>query len=105
MYTGLQFLTGVQPDMVTVGKPMGNGHPISAVITTKEIARDFLSKHPDVQGEVSSTFYCLVIQYINIETTTNYHVFYVWLYGSLGSKIYRHLRIRAIRNSKADLNL
>ena len=44
---------GVQPDIVTVGKPMGNGHPISAVITTKKIARDFLAKHPDVQGEVS----------------------------------------------------
>ena len=54
--TSKHFLTGVEPDMVTVGKPMGNGHPISAVITTKEIARDFLSKHPDVQREVSSTF-------------------------------------------------
>ena len=27
--------------MVTVGKPMGNGHPISAVITTQEIAMKF----------------------------------------------------------------
>lgn len=29
------------PDIVTVGKPMGNGHPIAAVITTQEIARSF----------------------------------------------------------------
>uniref|UniRef100_A0A8D9B7U9 Alanine--glyoxylate aminotransferase 2-like n=1 Tax=Cacopsylla melanoneura TaxID=428564 RepID=A0A8D9B7U9_9HEMI len=29
------------PDIVTVGKPMGNGHPVAAVITTKEIAKSF----------------------------------------------------------------
>ncbi|XP_011410196.2 PREDICTED: alanine--glyoxylate aminotransferase 2-like [Amphimedon queenslandica] len=29
---------GVIPDIVTIGKPMGNGHPVAAVITTKEIA-------------------------------------------------------------------
>ncbi|MGI9265765.1 MAG: aminotransferase class III-fold pyridoxal phosphate-dependent enzyme, partial [Gammaproteobacteria bacterium] len=29
---------GVIPDIVTLGKPMGNGHPIAAVITTPEIA-------------------------------------------------------------------
>ena len=29
---------GVVPDIVTVGKPIGNGHPFAAVITTKEIA-------------------------------------------------------------------
>ena len=46
-------ITGVRPDIVTVGKPMGNGHPISAVITTKKIARDYLTKHPDTCGEVS----------------------------------------------------
>jgi len=31
----------VVPDIVTLGKPMGNGHPISAVITTREIADSF----------------------------------------------------------------
>lgn len=31
----------VVPDIVTVGKPMGNGHPVAAVITTKEIAESF----------------------------------------------------------------
>ncbi|CAL1268108.1 unnamed protein product [Larinioides sclopetarius] len=29
------------PDIVTIGKPMGNGHPVAAVITTKDIARNF----------------------------------------------------------------
>ena len=33
----------VCPDIVTVGKPMGNGHPVSAVITTKEVAYKFSS--------------------------------------------------------------
>ena len=31
----------VIPDIVTLGKPMGNGHPIAAVITTREIADVF----------------------------------------------------------------
>lgn len=31
----------VKPDMVIIGKPMGNGHPIGAVITTSEIAASF----------------------------------------------------------------
>lgn len=31
----------VIPDIVTIGKPMGNGHPVAAVITTKEIANSF----------------------------------------------------------------
>ncbi|MGB5318680.1 aminotransferase class III-fold pyridoxal phosphate-dependent enzyme, partial [Eudoraea sp.] len=32
---------GVIPDIVILGKPMGNGHPIGAVITTNEIAQAF----------------------------------------------------------------
>jgi 4-aminobutyrate aminotransferase-like enzyme/Ser/Thr protein kinase RdoA (MazF antagonist) len=31
----------VVPDIVTMGKPMGNGHPLAAVITTPEIANSF----------------------------------------------------------------
>ena len=31
----------VIPDMVILGKPMGNGHPIGAVVTTTEIAASF----------------------------------------------------------------
>jgi 4-aminobutyrate aminotransferase-like enzyme len=34
-------LQGVVPDLVTLGKPMGNGHPIAAVVTTPEIAAAF----------------------------------------------------------------
>ena len=32
---------GVAPDIVTLGKPIGNGHPLGAVITRPEIARSF----------------------------------------------------------------
>jgi 4-aminobutyrate aminotransferase-like enzyme len=31
----------VVPDIVTLGKPIGNGHPIGAVVTTPAIARSF----------------------------------------------------------------
>jgi 4-aminobutyrate aminotransferase-like enzyme/Ser/Thr protein kinase RdoA (MazF antagonist) len=34
----------VTPDMITVAKAMGNGHPLGAVITTKEIADGFASQ-------------------------------------------------------------
>jgi 4-aminobutyrate aminotransferase-like enzyme len=32
---------GVVPDIVTMGKPIGNGHPMGAVVTTPEIAQSF----------------------------------------------------------------
>jgi len=31
------------PDIVTVGKPIGNGHPMAAVVTTPEIAESFVT--------------------------------------------------------------
>ncbi|MGH7677792.1 MAG: aminotransferase class III-fold pyridoxal phosphate-dependent enzyme [Gemmatimonadaceae bacterium] len=34
-------LQGVVPDIVVMGKPMGNGHPVGAVVTTPEIAASF----------------------------------------------------------------
>ena len=33
----------IVPDIVTLGKPMGNGHPVSAVVTTSEVADSFKS--------------------------------------------------------------
>jgi 4-aminobutyrate aminotransferase-like enzyme len=32
---------GAEPDIVTLGKPLGNGHPLAAVITRREIAEAF----------------------------------------------------------------
>jgi 4-aminobutyrate aminotransferase-like enzyme len=34
-------LHGVVPDVVTLGKPIGNGHPLGAVVTTRKIAAAF----------------------------------------------------------------
>ncbi len=42
---------GVVPDIVVLGKPIGNGHPIGAVVTTREIADSF-----DTGMEFFSTF-------------------------------------------------
>ncbi|HET6550256.1 MAG TPA: aminotransferase class III-fold pyridoxal phosphate-dependent enzyme, partial [Solirubrobacter sp.] len=36
-------LSGVVPDIVTMGKPIGNGHPLGAVVTTPEIAASFVT--------------------------------------------------------------
>jgi len=33
---------GLTPDFVTLGKPMGNGHPVAALITRREIAEAFV---------------------------------------------------------------
>ncbi|RVD46291.1 aminotransferase class III-fold pyridoxal phosphate-dependent enzyme [Mesorhizobium sp. M4B.F.Ca.ET.169.01.1.1] len=32
---------GVRPDIVTMGKPMGNGHPIAALVTRRDIVLEF----------------------------------------------------------------
>ena len=42
-------LQGVVPDIVTMGKPMGNGHPLAAVVTTPEIAASFDDRHGVLQ--------------------------------------------------------
>ncbi|MBC6994709.1 aminotransferase class III-fold pyridoxal phosphate-dependent enzyme [Neolewinella lacunae] len=34
-------LQGVIPDIVTIGKPLGNGHPLGAVVCTPEVAANF----------------------------------------------------------------
>jgi 4-aminobutyrate aminotransferase-like enzyme len=35
---------GVVPDVVTLGKPMANGHPVSGVVARAELATEFASK-------------------------------------------------------------
>jgi 4-aminobutyrate aminotransferase-like enzyme len=37
--------SGVVPDIVTMGKPLGDGHPLAAVVTTPQIAAAFARKH------------------------------------------------------------
>jgi 4-aminobutyrate aminotransferase-like enzyme len=42
---------GIVPDLVTLGKPMGNGHPIAAVVTRSDIVDRFAA-----ETEFFSTF-------------------------------------------------
>jgi len=46
-------MTDVVPDIVTLGKPMGNGHPVSAVVTTPEIAASFAATGMEYFNTVS----------------------------------------------------
>ena len=46
------------PDIVTLGKPMGNGHPVAAVVTTKEIAEKFASSGVEYFNTV-----CILLQH------------------------------------------
>lgn len=39
--TGALLFQGVVPDIVTIGKSFGNGMPLAAVVTTREIAEKF----------------------------------------------------------------
>ena len=36
--------TGVVPDIVTLGKPMGNGHPVAGVVTSTKLMDEFRSR-------------------------------------------------------------
>lgn len=49
---------GVVPDIVTTGKPLGNGYPMAAVITTREISESL--------GE----YYSTVSQYVDFDVQT-----------------------------------
>ena len=59
------------PDIVTLGKPIGNGHPIGAVITTQEIAETFANgmEYFNTFGgsQVSSSVGMAVLDVIELE--------------------------------------
>ncbi len=40
VFWGFQ-LHDVIPDIITIGKPLGNGHPVAAVVCTKQVAQSF----------------------------------------------------------------
>ena len=53
--------SGVHPDIVTLGKPMGNGHPVSGVVTTKEIADKFAASGVEYFNTVSQLSVCVSV--------------------------------------------
>lgn len=50
------------PDIVTMGKPMGNGHPLACVATTAKIAEAFTANGVEYFNTVI-TFFCVVNTY------------------------------------------
>lgn len=44
------------PDIVTMGKPMGNGHPLACVATTEEIAKAFTDNGVEYFNTVPTPF-------------------------------------------------
>ena len=49
-------IEGVCPDMVTLGKQMGNGHPVGGLITTKSTAKKFAATGIEYFNTVSYLF-------------------------------------------------
>lgn len=50
----------VVPDIVTIAKPMGNGHPVGAVVTTQAIADSFTATGVAYFNTVSAM--CMVLK-------------------------------------------
>ncbi len=66
----------VVPDIVTLGKPMGNGHPLAAVVTTREIAKSFNLNHGYFNtfggNPVSAAAGLAVIRFVNNNKLTEH---------------------------------
>lgn len=56
-------VSDVEPDIITLGKPIGNGHPIGAVVTTREIADKFAASGIEYYNTVSSTYNTILVCY------------------------------------------
>lgn len=52
------------PDIITMGKPIGNGHPMSCVVTTKEVAEAFASSGMEYFNTVRPLWIMFVIYYL-----------------------------------------
>jgi len=51
---------GAEPDIVVLGKPLGNGHPLGAVVTTAEIAASFANGMEFFSTFGGSTLACVI---------------------------------------------
>ena len=63
-------IEGVCPDMVTLGKPMGNGHPVGGLVTTKSTAQKFAAAGIEYFNTVSYLFNCFdwITSYVSSTT-------------------------------------
>ena len=94
----------VVPDIVVLGKPIGNGHPIGAVITTFEIARSFdngMEFFSTFGGNTVSCAIGLAVLEVVQEEKLQQHALKVgtYLIDRLRDMQTRHEQIREIRGS------
>jgi 4-aminobutyrate aminotransferase-like enzyme len=95
---------GVVPDIVALGKPIGNGHPIGAVITTPEIAESFnngMEVFSTFGGNTVSCAIGLTVLAVVQEEQLQSHAFAVGnhLLGGLKELQRKHDIIREVRGS------
>jgi 4-aminobutyrate aminotransferase-like enzyme len=94
----------VVPDLVTMGKPMGNGHPIAAVIARESIFREFARRRRYFNtfggNSVSCAAALAVLQVIDDEDLlANVRHVGGHLLNGLRGLAERHPVIRAVRGS------
>jgi 4-aminobutyrate aminotransferase-like enzyme len=95
---------GVVPDIVVLGKPIGNGHPIGAVITRPEIAASFANGMEFFSTFGGNTVSCAIgLEVLAVVQEENFqaHALEVghYLLNQLRHLQQRHDLIRAIRGS------
>jgi len=83
----------VVPDIVTVGKPLGNGFPLGAVITSREIAYSL--------GEYMTTVRnCVTV--ISKRGLGSFNMISTTVWGKPGGLQYRYCRLGSHQERKID---
>jgi 4-aminobutyrate aminotransferase-like enzyme len=93
---------GVVPDIATLGKPMGNGHPIGAVVTSPDLADAFLEDamffNTFAGNPVSAAVGLAVLDVIEQEELMrNARETGAYLHQQLSELMKRHARVVAVR--------
>jgi 4-aminobutyrate aminotransferase-like enzyme/Ser/Thr protein kinase RdoA (MazF antagonist) len=93
---------GVEPDIVTLGKPMGNGYPVAAVVTRSELVDGFVTRtgfFSTFGGNPAACVAALTVMDLIQEDglMANAHDVGVHLRGQLASLMGRHAWIGDVR--------
>ena len=101
---------GVVPDIVVLGKPIGNGHPLGAVVTTPEIARSFdngMEFFSTFGGSTVSSAIGLAVLDVVLSENLQHHALEVGrhLLGRLQELKGRHALIGEVRGAGLFLGL
>lgn len=101
---------GVVPDIVVLGKPIGNGHPIGAVITTRAIADSFdngMEFFSTFGGNNVSCAIGLAVLEVVLEEKLQQHALRIGerLLAGLGELKQRHAIIGEVRGSGLHLGV